>query len=132
MSKLVGQQNCHVTFTPQYCFMQALSLRRPQVLGELFAGLYLFKPRVAVSAEDAVRDQKVSSLDSYDSVCNASMANQDIWHARLGHLPLTKLQKLGLLSKYTDIDSIKQCLVCSKARQHRLPFPHSQIHTIYF
>jgi len=57
------------------------------------------------------------------------MSSQDLWHARLGHLPFSKLQKLGLLSSYTNIDSIKECLICSKARQHRLPFPHSQIHS---
>ena len=69
--------------------MQALSLRRSQVLGELFAGIYLFKPRVATSTEDAVKNLLASSLDIYDSVCNVSMANEDIWYARLGHLPLT-------------------------------------------
>jgi len=51
VSKLASQQNCYIIFTPQYCLMQAPSLRRLQVLGEIYAGLYLFKPRVGISSE---------------------------------------------------------------------------------
>ena len=59
------------------------------------------------------------------------MTKEDIWQARLSHLPFTKLQQLGLLFNFADITSMKQCLICSKARQHRLPFPYSQIHTTH-
>jgi len=70
-------------------------------------------------------------LDKSKSACTASIVNSELWHARLGHLPFSKLQQLGILSKYVDTYSIRQCMVCSKARQHRLPFPHSQIHTTH-
>ena len=33
--------------------------------------------------------------------------------------------------KHVCADEIKEFLVCSKARQHRLPFPHSQIHSTH-
>lgn len=111
--------------------MQAPSLRRLRVLGEIDAGLYLFKPGLATSLDVSTKSLQVSSLDIHKSVCTASMTSEDIWHARLGHLPFIKLQQLGLLSNYTDIDSIKQCFICSKARQHRLSFRHSQIHTTH-
>jgi len=111
--------------------MQAPSLRRLQVLGEIYAGLYLFKPRVGTSSEASTSSLQASSLDIYNSACIASMTKEDMWHARLGHLPFTKLQQLGLLSNYADVTSMKQCLIYSKARQHRLPFPHSQIHTTH-
>lgn len=39
-----------------------------------------------------------------------------VWHARLGHLPFTKLKRLGLLTDDVSGDVINQCLVCSKAR----------------
>ena len=42
-----------------------------------------------------------------------------------------KIKGLGLLTDDVSSDVINQCLVCSKARQHRLPFPHSQIHSTH-
>ena len=129
VSKLSTQLNGYIIFTPQHCLMQTPLPRKPQVLGELYAGLYLFKPSSAVNSDAFVRNFPILSLNTQSSVCNASMFSQDLWHARLGHLPFTKLQKLGLLSSHTSIDSIKECLICSKARQHRFPFPHSQIHS---
>jgi len=46
-------------------------------------------------------------------------------------LPFVKLQSLGLLPSHVCADVIKQYSICSKARQHRLPFPHSQIHSTH-
>jgi len=124
VSKLSNYYNCHVAFTPRYCLMQAPSMKRPQVLGELYAGLYLLKTSIAASTR---------SLDIIQSrsICNTSISDGNLWHARLGHLPFSKLQKLGLSFNHDCVDSIKQCLICSKARQHRLSFPHSQIYSTH-
>ena len=46
-------------------------------------------------------------------------------------MAFTNLQSLGLLCTHVSVDIIKQCLVCSKARQHRLPFSHSQIYSTH-
>jgi len=54
-----------------------------------------------------------------------------LWHARLGHMPINKVQSLGLFPKHAPCDSIKQCSMCPKAKQHRFPFPHSQIHSTH-
>ena len=54
-----------------------------------------------------------------------------VWHARLGSLPSHKLQRLGLLHNSVSHDLINMCSVCSKARQHRLPFSHSRIHSTH-
>ena len=129
VSKLSCQLNGFVVFTAQYCLLQALSLRKPQVLGKIYRGLYLLKSSFPASANASLKTFSISSFDKQSLVCNASMSSQDLWHARLGHLPFTKLQKLGLLSDSSNFNSIKECLVCSKARQHRLPFPRSQIHS---
>ncbi|XP_076931937.1 uncharacterized protein LOC143597278 [Bidens hawaiensis] len=48
----------------------------------------------------------------------------NVWHSRLGHLPFYKMKQLSVLSN-TSLSSIDQCHICPKARQHRLPFPHS-------
>jgi len=111
--------------------MQTPSVKRLQVLGEIYAGLYLFRQGFVTSSDVSIKNLQVSSLDIHKSACTVSMTKEDVWHARLGHLPFIKLKQLGLLSNYTDDTAIKQCLICSKARQHRLPFPHSQIHTAH-
>ena len=136
VSKLSSQLSCFVVFTPKCCLMQTPSMRRPQVLGELHAGLYLLHSRApdvsgAVSEFPNYLQSHSFLIDSSKITCNASMTTDEIWHARLGHLPFTKLQRLGLLSSCNSINSKKQCLICSKARQHRLPFPHSQIHSTH-
>lgn len=125
VSKLSSQLNGYIIFTPQHCLMQAPLLRKPQVLGEHYVGLYLLKPSPIANLDDFIKNSLIFSIDTQPSVCNASMSSEDVWHARLGHLPFTKLLKLGLLSNHTNIDLIKECLIYCKARQHRLPFLHS-------
>lgn len=101
VSKLSNKHNCRVIFTPKCCFMQAPSMRRPQVLGELFIGLYLFQ--TSSSASSQVLDSSVFQLSfpaNHDPVCNASISDSELWNARLGHLSLTKLQNLRLLSSH--------------------------------
>jgi len=85
--------------------MQAPSLRKPQVLGEHYAGLYLLKASTAANSEDSIKNSSIFPIDNQPSICNVSMSSEDVWHARLGHLPFTKLQKLGLLSNHIDVDS---------------------------
>jgi len=36
-----------------------------------------------------------------------------------------------LLSNHTIIESIRQCLICSKATPHKLPFSHCRIHSTH-
>ena len=129
ISKLTSQTNGYVIFTPKHCFMQDLSLKKPLALGSFCAGLYLLKPH-------ALRESTVNGFSSLvvnqqEFSCNASSVPGNIWHVRLGHLPFTKLQQLGLITEHSDITLIKQCLVCSKARHHRLPFPHSKIYSTH-
>jgi len=73
VSKLSRQQNCYVVFAPRCCFMQAPSMKRPQVLGEAYAGLYMHKTTTANSAT------LLSNTNSHfpfsvlsQSVCNVS------------------------------------------------------------
>ena len=133
VSKLSSQDGSIVFFTPKYCIMQAPLVKKPQVLGELIGGLYLLQFRHTTSpavtaSSTCFQDDFASSLST---ACSAKGSLHDIltWHARLGHLSLSKLLSLNLFSKDVSKDIIKQCMICSKARQHRLPFPHSQIHS---
>ena len=116
VSKLTQQLNGIVHFTDELCYLQGSSLKKPLVLGKAHKGLYLVSSTVQSSP------QTLSPALSATSCNNSSL----LWHARLGHLPANKIKTLQLC---TDVSTIIPCTVCAKARQHRLPFPHSVIHS---
>ena len=112
-------------------------MKKPQVLGELIGGLYLLQLNQIASPATTASSICLQDVlpNSSGTACSAKGSVHDIvtWHARLGHISLSKLLNLNLnlISKDVPRDVIKQCLICSKARQHRLPFPHSQIHSTH-
>ena len=97
--------------------MQDPSMKRPQVLGEVYASLYMLKTNTVnfTNLLDNTSSQFSFPSNSH-SVCNVGMSTDELWHARLGHLPFTKLHRLGLSFNNTTIDLMKPCLICSKAR----------------
>ena len=144
ISKLCKQDHCLAVFTEDSYLVQAPSLKKLQVLGRNHGGLYLVEPtfqspgtslsRISDSYTDVNNVSSIVSLPAKLPTACTSSAQPDmafVWHARLRHLSFHKLQKLGLLHSSSSTDLIKMCPVCSKARQHRLPFPHSQIHTTH-
>lgn len=68
-----------------------------------------------------------SSLSCQTSVFSFTFNNQTmLWHNRLGHISVAKLKDLSLVSsKCTDLN-LESCVVCSKAKQRKLPFPVSK------
>ena len=135
LNRFSNQNGSYAIFTSKYCIMQAPLVKKPQVLTELIGGLYLLQlnhiasPEVTTSSVCLQNNPTTSSR----STCNAKGPIHDILtqHATLDHLSLSKLPSLNLISKDVSGDVIKQCLICSKARQHRLPFPHSHIHSTH-
>ncbi|KAL4376249.1 hypothetical protein GQ457_02G000200 [Hibiscus cannabinus] len=55
---------------------------------------------------------------------NSSINKTEIWHARLGHAGLSKMQKIDFPCTLQS-DSVHQCTVCPLAKQPRLSFPLS-------
>ena len=79
---------CH--FHTKALFHAGPSLKKHLVLGEFYVGLYLLK---AQSFTGLVNNANIGYvIDRHDSICSISLFLKDIWHARLGHLPITKLQ----------------------------------------
>jgi len=119
ISKLCKQLHCLAIFTEDSCLVQAPSMKRLQVRGKSYGGLYLVESALHTSCGISRPVNVASSTVSLtDTVVNDGSQNNMVfvWHARLGHLPLHKLQKLGLLSSSVSNDLIKMCSVCSKAR----------------
>lgn len=51
------------------------------------------------------------------------------WHQRLGHMPFHRMHSISSLSNKISTKQSFICPVCPMARQQRLPFPESSIHT---
>ncbi|KAK9070135.1 hypothetical protein SSX86_010535 [Deinandra increscens subsp. villosa] len=102
-----------VFFSHVACFLQGPSMKRPLELGRLLNGLYLLH-----SDSNSVFSQSV--------LCN-SVITSDIWHCRLGHLPMSKLHSMF---PAMSINKEHHCVICPKAKQHCLSFPKSHIKTV--
>ncbi|KAJ0947166.1 putative RNA-directed DNA polymerase [Helianthus annuus] len=110
---------CHDThgilyFTDQSCMLQAPSLKRPLVLGNLTRGLYIL-----LASNRLLFDYAFFTT----SHCN-SVVTSTVWHQRLGHLPCYKMKQLPINSN-NSLHFLEHCDFSPQARQHKLPFPHS-------
>ena len=133
--RLCAQLHCPVQFTEDLCLIQGHSQRRPLVIGKHRLGLYFLDRKHVqnMSLEDR------QAVENGDSINNSSFPNCpvvnaantfDVWHHRLGHM---SPNKMSFVSSYIQLQNNRKdfvCNVCPKAKQHRLPFPHSQISTL--
>ena len=112
--------------------MQGLSQKRPLVLGRHQAGLYFLHSNqnnnngIALSVTSHAPSDPAVIFSN--SVCMSDDNLFSLWHNRLGHLPMYKLKTLSFLSNKNATFN-HACEICSKARQHKLPFGHSVIKT---
>ncbi|XP_049382888.1 uncharacterized protein LOC125847275 [Solanum stenotomum] len=107
-----------------------LSMRRPQVFGEVSEGLYMFKPKVKKSVFNSSKNKVVlpftvsnSSSVSFPCFSNASSSslpnctsttpNVKLWHIRLGHLPFSSTNNVSFISIPSSSDCF--CDICPKA-----------------
>ena len=75
ISKLCKQHQCIAIFTEDYCFMQAPSMKRRQVLGRNHGGLYLldhvFSTKTSKHHMDGNKTSRLVSFpDNNPTVCN--------------------------------------------------------------
>lgn len=151
IAKLYKQLHSFVVFSEHHCFLlQGPSVKRPLVLGKHKVRLYFLQSKptpntgivLSVTTDPSFHSSVVFSTNTPVNSCNVKnihLSNSNVfsasknvpisvWHMRLGHLPLYKLKTLCLFNK-ENFDFNRSCDVCSKARQHKLPFGHSTIHT---
>nr|XP_016456703.1 PREDICTED: uncharacterized protein LOC107780652 [Nicotiana tabacum] len=79
----------------------------------------------------SVHDSVVDSSNVVPVACNSSSINKNdvLWHKRMGHIPFVKIVSIPHLSgKFSSRQSFT-CTICPMARQQRLPFPESSIHS---
>ena len=65
---------------------------------------------------------KHSLCSKYVNICNN--VSYEIWHRRLGHIPIPVYKIIANKMDLTSVDSSYHCSICHIAKQNRLPFPN--------
>ena len=121
--KLANTSNIIFQFHPNHCFLQDLKTEQIMVVVKLLHNLYILDNSSFYSATT------VSHKNSCSSSCNSVKLDADysLWHQRLGHTSYSTLQHLAMCKNKPLPSSIFH--VCPIAKQSRLPFSNSHIHT---
>ena len=117
-------------------------MKWPLALSKAYKGLYPLhmherKPNTCIPTHEQPLSNELhkSSTTCFQSSCSSvpnnsvfvNHPNAVLWHNRLGHLPFYKIKQLSMLNVAENFSFPYN--VCPQAREHRLPFSHSQIHT---
>lgn len=113
------------------------SLKNPLALGKLDNGLYklqvpMFRPDNYVLNSvfsSACTVSSSSIVSSYNSAPAVSNKMDIVWHFRLGHIPFSRMKGIPVFSPCLSSKQSFPCSVFPLARQTRLPFPNSTIHS---
>ncbi|KAF5453563.1 hypothetical protein F2P56_028460, partial [Juglans regia] len=129
-AKQLAQHNsCCLIFLSNSCFLQDLASWTTIGMGEVRGGLYhLLNSRVSPSAlTDAW--PIFTHKDQFPSASATHSASfHDLWHYRLGHISSSRLVLINdpIVTNNLRFNNQMPCSICPLAKQHRLPFPHSE------
>lgn len=111
VSKLSHALNCIVTFVGSKCEIQDLKARKMIGSAELFEGLYYL----------LIDSRKVNSSSTQEEGTEF-LPQAALWHFRLGHLSISRMQKLQEVFPFVYVDENSVCDVCQYARHKKLPY----------
>ncbi|KAH0675256.1 hypothetical protein KY285_023057 [Solanum tuberosum] len=112
VSKATKQLNCCASFYPDFCTFQDLSDGRVKMIGREHGGLYWLREQ----------HSNGHSLTGH-SLMAKEVPDSELWHKRMGHVPLPVLKKIPTLINNCSV--LGHCDICPMARQTRLPFKYS-------
>lgn len=110
-------------FFSYLCILQDLATRKMIGLGKQRDGLYHL---VALANKKSTNN----SPSNNQPTCNLTTKSTDLWHSRLGHLSPSRLRFIAKKFLNISIQSNNACIVCSLAKQSRLPFNPSSISSV--
>lgn len=105
--------NCFVSFLPGFCIFQDLWSGKVKGIGKEEGGLYLL-----------VAEKGKTSDRGHTSLAVQHLEDAEIWHKRLGHVPMPVIRKISMFKNKNSF-VLDHCDVCPLARQTRVPFPIS-------
>ena len=118
VAKLTRQLNCCAIFYPDFFLLQDLFTGKVKEIGEEKGGLYILKS-----------SQLIDTGQHRSFVAVKNSAEGEVWHKRLGHIPMSVLRKIDIFAHKRDFQ-LKCCNICPLARQVRLPFPNSSTRSL--
>lgn len=122
VSRLTRGLQCSVTFFPYWCVLQDLVTKKMIGLGKERNGLYYL---VALATKKTLTNPTSNSANQ--PTCNLVTSSTDLWHYRLGHVSLSRLNFIAKNFLNISINSNNACHICHLAKQSRLPFGISSI-----
>ncbi|KAG8495046.1 hypothetical protein CXB51_012729 [Gossypium anomalum] len=115
------------TISPDLKLVDDLSSGKMKGIGREQDGLYIFHPSHTVfspATGSTLSPKSALTLgkNSFSTTTDSSL----LWHSRLGHASISRLNKMPLHPcNFSNSTSIQNCPVCPLAKQNRLPFPLS-------
>ncbi|KAL2239212.1 UNVERIFIED_CONTAM: Retrovirus-related Pol polyprotein from transposon RE2 [Sesamum indicum] len=119
VTQLCRNNSYHFYFTKTNCILQDQVSRRNLVVGFISRNLYVAKQECLSPSIQRPATHYLNASSSYSAASNVFF-----WHHRLGHVPLTVLNKIPELN-LNDVSFSLSCDTCHKAKQTRTPFPCS-------
>ena len=110
--------NCYVTFYQNCYVLQDLGSGKVRMIDKEEDGLYTFYSQHGQYNHNKVLQQPQHCMTTIQSV----EANANIWHQRLGHVPMGVIRKISSFHKFGNKFTLHKCYICPLARQTRLHF----------
>lgn len=125
--KLAKDSKCDVTFYSGNCVITDSLTKNIIGVGEMKKGLYYLK-REKVELWGAAMISHKEDKEKADKT-KANEENMfDVWHQRLGHASVSRLQHIEQVKPYISQKTEQVCLTCLLSKMTRLAFPVSSSH----
>nr|KYP64531.1 hypothetical protein KK1_019131 [Cajanus cajan] len=122
-----------LTFVSNKCFIQDMNHKKMIGTVELEEGLYKFDKLLFDSPTPnkvMLSQTTVDSIFSNNLKFNCNKRAIDLWHYRLGHPSVDRLQMLKQSYPSITVDKQFVCETCHLAEQKKISFPHSDSHSL--
>ncbi|KAJ0049052.1 hypothetical protein Pint_16420 [Pistacia integerrima] len=138
IAKLTKDLSCYVSFFPDFCVIQDLSNGQVKGIGRQTEGLYFLLPPLPSAQppselvhsrlpDTAVSHAVIPSFPVSNNTKNCMNSSYELWHKRLGHVPIAKLKYYSVIKHaFVKDDHAFDCHICPLAKQTRMPFTASQ------
>ncbi|GJR20896.1 cysteine-rich receptor-like protein kinase 8 [Tanacetum coccineum] len=135
--KLTQDNQCVVSFYPDFCMVHDLVTKKVTGLGKLKSGLYhlLNVPTEKVDqvfsslVKASVHKFSLSAIGGLNSVNKTGNDAYALWHHRLGHVSDSKLKYMNDFPVVLPKSHNAECLSCPMAKFAKLPYDHSDSHS---
>ncbi|KAL2921093.1 Retrovirus-related Pol polyprotein from transposon RE1 [Bienertia sinuspersici] len=146
IQKLSRDSNCKVMFLDDYCVIQDNITSEVRGLGKARKGLYYLINESIPYLLTKIKGQIEKNLnrEKGDQRCKVMSAEVEmefparmqgkpkpsaatLWHMRLGHAPMRRIQKIEGLNGCKNSDEKDVCIICQLVRFIKLPYTISQL-----